>query len=244
MARVIPQKFDMEAALKVTARQKALTTSLVAVAAGLGGAAWWSFRTVNPGSLGAGPVNALIVFGSPAEMSGDPSPMQTWRVSEAAREFRRGMAPHVIFTGGPTANSFVEADVMAKEAERLGVPANAILTERSSRTTIENLTNVSRIMRDHGWSSAEFISSPDHLPRIAVLARSTPFQWRLHDAPTPGRSRISTALSFAEEGAAILLLRTFGSAAEPVIHVVAICVHWVTFLPRWVAWKLRQHTHA
>ena len=225
-------------------RKKALTTTLAAAAAGLGLAAWWSFATTGAGSLGPEPADALIVFGSPAEISGAPSPMQTWRVREAVAEYQRGAAPHMIFSGGAVANKFVEANVMAREALELGVPAAAIFTEGHSRTTIENIRGVSAIMQVHGWTSAELISSADHLHRIAVIARPAPFRWRLHAAPTPGRGRVVTAWEYAEESAATLLLRTFGSAAEPVVHAVAVCEHWLFFLPKWVVWKLRHHAPA
>ncbi len=170
--------------------------------------------------------------------------MQTWRVREAVAEYQRGAAAHVIFSGGPTANKFVEADVMSRKAVELGIPAGAISTERHSRTTIENVRGVSAIMLARGWTSAELISSPDHLHRIAVIVGPAPFRWRLHAAPTPGRGRIATAWAYAEEAAATLVLRTFGSAAEPVVHAVAVCEHGLFFLPRWVVWKLRHHAPA
>ncbi len=222
-------------------QRRRAVAALAAVAVGLGCAAWWSFATAGTGSLGPGPADALIVFGSPAEIDGTPTPMQIWRVREAVAEYRRGAATHLIFTGGTAANKFVEADVMAREAVRAGIPAAVIFTERRSRTTIENIRGVSAIMQAHGWTTAELISSADHLPRIAVIVRPTPIRWRLHAAPTPGRGRIATAWAYAEEAAAILLLRTFGSAAEPFVHAIAVTEHWLVFLPKWVIWKARHH---
>ena len=129
---------------------------------------------------------------------------------------------------------------MAREAVSMGVPPEAILTEGRSHTTIENFRGVSAIMQAQGWTTAELISSPDHLPRIAVIAQAAPFRWRLHAAPTPGRGRLVTTWAYGEEAAATLLLRTFGSAAEPVIHAVAVCEHWLIFLPKLIVWK-RHH---
>lgn len=213
----------------------------VVLVAGLAYAVWRSYTTAGHGNLGPGGVDALIVFGSPAEITGEPSPMQTWRVQEAAAEFRRGKAQHVIFSGGAVANKYVESRVMAREAGTLGVPAASILTEEHSRTTLENLRDVDAIMQAHGWKTAELISSADHLPRIAVLARRVSFRWKLHAALTPGRGRVQTAMDYAEEAAATTVLRTFGTAAEPIIHVVAICEQWLFFLPKWVVWKLHHH---
>ncbi|GAA3756878.1 YdcF family protein [Terriglobus aquaticus] len=222
-------------------KQKLAIAAIAALTAGLACASWWSYTTVGTGTLGSASADALIVFGSPAEIDGSPSAMQTWRVNEAVAEFRRGAAPHIIFAGGAAGNKFVEADVMAREARSLGVPQSAIATERHSRTTVENLQGVSAIMQAHGWTSAELISSADHLPRIAVLARSLPFQWRLHTAPTPGRGRLSTAVAYMEEAPVTLILRTFGSSAEPIIHTAALVEHGLVFLPKWIVWKIRHH---
>jgi uncharacterized SAM-binding protein YcdF (DUF218 family) len=222
-------------------RSSLAIAALATLTAGLACAAWWSLTTAGSGTLGSAPPDALIVFGSPAEIDGSLTPMQTWRVNEAVAEYRRGVAPHLLFAGGAAANKFVEADVMAREARRLGVPASAIFTERHSRTTLENLRNSTAIMQAHGWTSAELISSPDHLPRIAVIAKSAPFRWRLHAAPTPGRGRLATGWAYVEESAATLILRTFGSAAEPVVHGIALVEHGLLFLPKWIVWKIRHH---
>ena len=224
----------------MTHRRIVGVTALAVAAAGLGCAAWWSFTTAGTGTAGAGTVDVLVVFGSPAEIDGSATAMQMWRVREGVAEYRRGQAAHLIFIGGPTANRFVEADVMARAAIELGVPSDAIFTERDSKTTIDNMRGVTAMMKAHGWTLAELISSADHLPRIAVIARPAPFLWRLHAAPTPGRGRLTTAWSTMEESVAILMLRTFGSAAEPIVHVIAVCEHWVFFAPKWVLAKLRH----
>ena len=130
---------------------------------------------------------------------------------------------------------------MARIAMSQGVPPAAILTEGHSLTTEQNLRNTAAIMHSHGWKTAELISSADHLPRIAFLARTAPFRWRLHAAPTPGRGRLNVAWAYMEEAGATLVLRTFGSAAEPIVHAIAVCEHALFFLPRWVLWKLQQH---
>lgn len=217
-----------------------IVLSLAAAALAISAAAWQSFNSVRPGTLPDGPADALIVFGSPTDISGSMEPMQLWRVDEAVQEYRRGRAKHLVFAGGPTANRFVEADSMAEAAVRMGVPRNAILRERHSHTTLENLRNVTPMLIAHGWTRAEFISSADHLPRIAVLAENAPFQWRLHAAPTPGRGRIDRAAGYVEESVVTLVLRVFGTAAEPLIHAVAWIGHKVVFAPKWVAFQIRS----
>jgi uncharacterized SAM-binding protein YcdF (DUF218 family) len=127
--------------------------------------------------------DALIVLGYPADADGNPSPTELARVTEAVREYDRGVAPRLIMTGGAAHNRFVEAQVMARVAEAQGIPAGVIVEEKSAKNTIENACNSVRIMRSHGWQSAEVISSASHLPRAAMILGQLPLNWRVHAAP-------------------------------------------------------------
>ena len=107
-----------------------------------------------------------------------------------------GASAHVLFTGGPTANNYVEAEVMADYARAHGLPSEAILTEDRSHTTMQNIENPAAIVRAHGWNSVEVVSNVAHLPRAAVLLEKTGLRWRVHAAPTPGWSRSLTDTAF------------------------------------------------
>ena len=104
-------------------------------------------------------------------------------MTEAVNEYERGVAPRMIITGGPAHNRFVEAEVMARVAEAQGIPAGAIVEERAARDTMENTCDSLRIMRSHGWESAEVISSASHLPRAGLILSRLPLKWRTHAAP-------------------------------------------------------------
>jgi uncharacterized SAM-binding protein YcdF (DUF218 family) len=140
--------------------------------------------------------DVLIVLGSPADNDGNPSPHELARVTEAVNEYERGVAPRVIVTGGAVKNRFVEAQVMARTAEAQGIPASAVLEDPAARNTIENTCNALRIMRSHGWQSAEVVSSPSHLPRAAMILSRLPIRWRVHPAPS---LEPASALSNAEQ---------------------------------------------
>ncbi len=127
--------------------------------------------------------DAIIVLGSPADSDGNPTPVQLSRVTEAVREYERGVAPRLILSGGSTDHGYVEAQVMARAAEALGVPASSIFPEPEALDTIHNACNSVRIMKDHGWRSAEVVSSPSHLPRAGLIFSREPLEWRLHAAP-------------------------------------------------------------
>lgn len=134
--------------------------------------------------------DAILVLGVPADSDGNPSPMQLARVDEAVREYERGVAPHLILTGGPAHNQFVEAEVMARAAEAEGVPASAIAIEPNALDTIQNACYSVRIMRRRGWNSAEVISTPAHLPRAGMIFSQMPIHWRTHPALPIGPSLV------------------------------------------------------
>lgn len=127
--------------------------------------------------------DAIIVLGFPANKTGKPSTEQLARVTEGVNEFKRGIAPRLILTGGAARNSFVESRVMARTAEAQGVPQSAIIIEPDSLDTIQNACYAVKIMKDHGWRSAEVVSSARQLPRAGFIFNGLPVEWRTHAAP-------------------------------------------------------------
>lgn len=128
--------------------------------------------------------DAIIVLGSPADAEGNPTPTQLARVTEAVREYERGVASRLIVTGGSTGQGYVEAQVMARTAEALGVPASSIFQEPRAMDTIQNACYARQIMQAHGWRSAEVVSSASHLPRAGLIFSHEPLEWRMHSAPS------------------------------------------------------------
>jgi uncharacterized SAM-binding protein YcdF (DUF218 family) len=128
--------------------------------------------------------DAIIVLGYPADSDGNPTPQQLDRVTEGVREYERGVAPRLILTGGAAHNGFVEARVMAQTAHAQGIPESAIFIEPVARDTIQNACYSARIMKAHGWQSAEVVSSPTHLPRAGYIFSGMPILWRTHAAPS------------------------------------------------------------
>lgn len=127
--------------------------------------------------------DAIIVLGYPATADGDPSPRELASVNEAVREYERGVAPRLIFTGAAVANQFVEAQVMAQAAQAQGIPAEAVFTETQARDTVQNACFAVQMMKSHGWTSAEVIAHPAHLRRAAMIFSHTPIEWRMHASP-------------------------------------------------------------
>ena len=130
--------------------------------------------------------DAIIVLGYPADSDGNPTPTQLARVTEGVHEYERGVAPRLILTGGAVHNRFVEARVMTQVAQAQGIPESAIFVEPEARDTIQNACYAMRIMKAHGWRSAEVVSAASHLPRAGLIFRSLPIEWRTHAAPLLG----------------------------------------------------------
>lgn len=198
----------------------------------------WSYRTVPTGNTTQDRFDAILVLGAPTTLRGDVSEEQRWRVEEGVREFRVGRAPRILFSGGAVAYRFVEAEAMAGYARKLGVPPDAILTEVRARNTIENIGYSDVILKAHDWRSVEVISSRDHLPRAALILRKTQLRWRVHAAPSPGRSCFDWVLFTLEESITTSLLRWFGFGIMPVLHLFARAQGALGWSLRWVWYHL------
>ena len=167
--------------------------------------------TIPSGNTSLDHFDTLIVLGTPTEPDGTPSPEQRERTLEGVREYKAGIAPRIIMTGGSAHNQYVEAEVMRKLAIEQGVPASAVIAEGQALNTIQNIFYSERIMTANHWSSAEVISSPSHLPRTALILSHYHFAWRTHAAPWPREySWFQRAAHWAVEAEYCLRLRFFG----------------------------------
>src|SRR5271154_866638 len=147
--------------------------------------ATWVYRSIPTTNTNLTHFDTIIVLGTPANLDGTPSPEQRERTLEGVREFKAGIAPHLIFTGAAAHNHFVEAHTMAALALAQGVPPEAIIEEGQARNTVQNIFYSERIMAAQGWTSAEVVSSPSHLPRTALILKHFSIQWSTHPAPWP-----------------------------------------------------------
>ncbi|WP_348263466.1 YdcF family protein [Telmatobacter sp. DSM 110680] len=160
--------------------------------------------------------DAILVLGTPADADGNPTPEQLARVTEAVREYERGIAPRLLFTGGPAHNHYVEADVMASSAAAQGIPPSAIFVETKATDTIQNACYSARIMQTHGWHSAEIVSSDYHLARAALIFSHTSLDWRMHAAPPmqPGETQ-SNSIAEILKTMRYLLYANWAERCEP-----------------------------
>lgn len=231
---------EVQPSTRVTRRVPWMVLSVTAAMLLIAALIYGLYVTVPKSNEGDGPVDVLLVLGTPAGLHGELTEMQRWRVEEAVREFRKGRAPRILFTGGPTSQSFVEADVMRAYALRLGIPDDALLEDRRAMTTVQNIAFSAQILHAHGWQSVEVISTEQHLPRAAVLLGKTDLRWRTHVAPTPDRGWADTVISWVEEAIGTAALRIFGTRAEPFLHFLARGQHGLSYGARWVLYRVQD----
>lgn len=178
---------------------------LAAAAVGL------TYATIPLSNTGRQHFDTIIVLGTPANADGTPSNEQRSRVMEGVREYRAGVAPAMIMTGGPAHNNYVEAHVMAEFAKAQGIPADAIVEEGRAQNTVQNAFYSVQLMKGQGWRSAEVVSSPSHLPRASLIFRHFPIETRMHAAPWPEKySWAFRALIYWREAMLTSRLRVVG----------------------------------
>jgi uncharacterized SAM-binding protein YcdF (DUF218 family) len=192
-----------------------LTVLMILVIAAIVGVAV-VYRTIPTSDTNLRHFDTIIVLGTPANPDGTPSPEQRERTLEGVREFKAGVAPNLILTGGPAHNQYIEAHVMATLAIAQGVPPSAVIEEDHAQNTIQNIFYSQRIMTQHGWTSAEVVSSPSHLPRTALILEHFPLQWRTHLAPWPPQYAFwQRAAHYSVEAQSCFKLRGLGFPRTP-----------------------------
>jgi uncharacterized SAM-binding protein YcdF (DUF218 family) len=108
--------------------------------------------------------DALVLLGcrvSEAPLSGAPRR----RVERAARAYAEGLAEVLVVSGGRRWNGIVEADALADALVLAGVPREALVLERESKTTHENAVMTARLLRAKSWRSVGVVTCDWHLPR-------------------------------------------------------------------------------
>jgi uncharacterized SAM-binding protein YcdF (DUF218 family) len=195
--------------------KKLLLVSFAACAVAIVGAAF-VYRDIPTGNTDLSHFDTLIVLGTPANPDGSASPEQRERTLEGVREYKAGVAPHLIMTGGAAHNQFVEARVMKELALAQGVPADAITEEGQAQNTIQNIYYSEKIMAAQHWTRAEVVSSPSHLPRAGLILAHYSFFWRTRPARWPSEySWLQRAFRYCVEAEYCLKLRILGFPATP-----------------------------
>lgn len=160
--------------------------ALVTVLAGLGIAAAIGYATFRIWQTGqaddARPAGAIVVLGA-AQYDGRPSPVFEARLEHAVDLWEAGYAPLLVMTGGKQPGDRVtEAETGRDYAVARGVPDSAIVVEPDSRSTLQSVEAVSRILSDRGVGDAVFVSDRPHMLRVLRMASDAGLE--AHGSPT------------------------------------------------------------
>jgi len=144
---------------------------LLATVVGVGFIAYTSYRIWEAASRDdRADAEAIVVMGA-AQYDGRPSPVFAARLDHAIALYRDGVAPLLIVTGGKLeGDRTTEAAAARAYAIEHGVPAEAIIGEDQSRSTLSSIRAVAALMDDTGLRSAVFVSDPTHMYRVLRLA--------------------------------------------------------------------------
>jgi uncharacterized SAM-binding protein YcdF (DUF218 family) len=116
------------------------------------------------------PADAIVVMGA-AQYDGRPSPVFASRLDQGVALYLAGVAPRLVLTGGKaTGDRTTEAAVGRAFAIERGVPAEAIVVEDQSRTTLQSIRAVAGLLKADGAGSAVFVSDRPHMLRVLRMA--------------------------------------------------------------------------
>ncbi|MBI5761770.1 MAG: YdcF family protein [Planctomycetales bacterium] len=114
------------------------------------------------------PADAIVVLGAKAYADGTPSQALADRVRTGCQLYHAGLAPRIVFSGGPGDGDVHETESMRRFARSLGVPDDAILLDPRGWNTRLTAEHSSKLLDEHGARRVLVVSHFYHLPRIKL----------------------------------------------------------------------------
>jgi len=138
--------------------------------------------------------DCIVVCGYPADENGEPSEIMKTRVEKAVELMKKKKADWLILSGGPVANEFIEADVMADYAMELGIPETVILREKAAVSTYHNMLYVKEIMEQNHLKDCIVVTNGWHLRKADYYSRKFKLDYVMAKAKEPESERLYTTL--------------------------------------------------
>jgi len=159
--------------------------------------------------------DAAIILGA-GVWNGKPSPALRERLDVAVKLHRQQLIRrYIICTGGVGDDPRSEASVCAEYLTAQGVPAEQILLEERSTSTLENLVNAREIMVEQGLEDALVVTHGFHTKRALLMAEDL----AINASPAPVTIRpINEKYLVLREVAAITYYRLGGRARVPLFR--------------------------
>jgi uncharacterized SAM-binding protein YcdF (DUF218 family) len=144
----------------------------------------WIVLPLGRGGDTAGPADAIVVLGASNTGLCTPNYSGLQRVLRAAQLYHERRAPLMVITGGKTANMpCTLAAPMRDLAVRLGVPADRIRLEETSRSTWENVERSDAVLKTIGATRILLVTDRTHLARAETVFRR--FGYHVERASVP-----------------------------------------------------------
>jgi uncharacterized SAM-binding protein YcdF (DUF218 family) len=128
--------------------------------------------------------DAVIVLGAKVNIDNTPSNELYNRTSEGVGLYKQGRVRYLLFTGGVGLGKVAEAETAKKIALQQGVPEDKILVEDISHTTLQNVSEIRPLAKEHGINSVVVISDQYHVARGVFVAKQFGFHPVYWDYPS------------------------------------------------------------
>ena len=143
-------------------------TMILIIGSAILGAASYVYYYKQPQSLESAQV--AIVFGASVLPGGRPSIYLEARTRAAVELYHAELVSYIATTGGITADYPSEGEVAAQLAIELGVPAERIIIEGTSTSTVANLANLLPSLQEYNIDDVILVSDSFHLGRARRIA--------------------------------------------------------------------------
>ncbi len=158
----------------------------------------------------ARPVQAIVVLGS-AQYNGVPSPDLEARLSHALALWRRGLAGHVVCTGGKEpGDNYTEAEAEADWLSARGVPRKSLVRVMQGRDTWQSLTAVAAALHALRITTVLLVSDPFHDERIRLMSASLGLTSYVSPTRTSPIRSLALVPYFAKETVEVAVGRIIG----------------------------------
>ena len=160
---------------------------------------------------------AIVVLGSGVMPDGELTDNSLRRTVHGIRLYRRGLAPRIVLLGGEY-HGAVEAQVRARYAIDLGVPAPALVVEPHGSSTRDEAERVWERLGRRPGASVIIVTGLQHMPRARQVFEREGFAVAsapvLEDSLRPQRpqARLALARAVAQEFLARLYYRMAGAS--------------------------------
>ena len=115
--------------------------------------------------------HALVLLGCRVGRNGTLPGAAQRRAARAAEAWQEGCAPVIVVSGGRRWSGVTEADALRRQLLADGVPSEAVLLERRSRSTRENARYTADLLRARSATRVGVVSCDWHLPRAVSAFR-------------------------------------------------------------------------